>query len=302
MLVLFANKHGKNRRRIIFTLADFIVLRRPIMCFFPAAWIWMGTFGVPQIPVQCNIGIRKFRWMTFYFLIRCEGRSIQISEIAFVMYNYEWNSHLMGHHFWTSLQLSALLLCFFYPFHFLLVPVILHAFPTLSLHFLPSSQVSRFSTSRFPHAEVHRLMSKGQEAVLTQKAAWKIITWNCRHDFRDVGIFLPQVTSNIVALAFSVQHFLAVGTLEKKVLGKEKHAKNTGLDSWNIGSFLDHQSSNWFKKALNNVKSMPITGAKCETDLQITIASIFSETWPYMMTETIIHAQTIKIWYLELHN
>jgi len=42
---------------------------------------------------------------------------------------------------------------------------------------------------------VHRLMSKGQEAVLTQK-----------------------VTSNIVALAFSVQHFLAVGTLEKKVL------------------------------------------------------------------------------------
>lgn len=103
------------------------------------------------------------------------------------------------------------------------------------------------------------------------------------------------MTSNIVALAFSVQHFLAVGTLEKKVLGKEKHAKNTGLDSWNIGSFLDHQSSNWFKKALNNVKSMPITGAKCETDLQITIASIFSETWPYMMTETIIHAQTIKI-------
>ena len=46
-------------------------------------------------------------------------------------------------------------------------------FSTLLLHFLPSSQVSRFSTSRFPHAEVHRLMSKGQEAVLTQKAAWK---------------------------------------------------------------------------------------------------------------------------------
>lgn len=42
---------------------------------------------------------------------------------------------------------------------------------------------------------VHRLMSKGQEAVLNQK-----------------------VTSNVVALAFSAQHFLAVGTIEKKVL------------------------------------------------------------------------------------
>lgn len=167
------------------------------------------------------------------------------------MYNYEWNSHLMGHHFWTSLQLSALLLCFFYPFHFLLVPVILHVFPTLSLHFLPSSQVSRFSTSRFPHAEVHRLMSKGQEAVLTQKAAWKSSRCNGRHDFRDVGIFLPQVTSNIVALAFSVQHFLAVGTLEKKV-GKEKHAQNAGSlfkGLGNIGHFL-HQSSSWFNKVL----------------------------------------------------
>eukprot|EP00913_Durusdinium_trenchii_P022709 g21328.t1 len=42
---------------------------------------------------------------------------------------------------------------------------------------------------------VHRLMSKGQEAVLNRK-----------------------VTSNIVALAFSSRHFLAVGTIEKKVL------------------------------------------------------------------------------------
>lgn len=63
------------------------------------AWIRMGTFGVPQcpqIPVHCNIGIRKFRWMTFHFLIRCKGGSIQTSEIPYGMYNYEWNSHLMG--------------------------------------------------------------------------------------------------------------------------------------------------------------------------------------------------------------
>lgn len=226
MLGLFTNKHGKNRPRIIFTLADFIVLRRPIMCFFPEGWIWMGTFGVPQCPVQCNIGINKFRWMTFHFLIRCEGGSIQISEIPFVMYNYEWNSHLMGRFLlnisaiiWIAFVLLLSFSLFVGSCHIACFSHIITAFSTIisSLTFFHKP----FSSCRGPPFDVQRTGSG-----FDPKGGLKIITWNCRHGiFAMLEFSLPQVTSNIVALAFSVQHFLAVGTLEKKVLGKEKHAK-----------------------------------------------------------------------------
>lgn len=194
------------------------------------------------------------------------------------MYNYEWNSHLMGHHFWTSLQLSALLLCFFYPFHFLLVPVILHVFSHYHCIFYHHLKSHVFPQAVFLMPRSTVWCPKDRKRFWPKRRP-ENHHHNCRHDFHDVGIFLPQVTSNIVALAFSVQHFLAVGTLEKKVLGKEKTCeKRRFIVQWTLRILeivLDHQSSNWFKKALHNVKSMPITGAKCETDLQITIASIF---------------------------
>ena len=201
--------------------------------FIPTGWLDSDDVNLWSSP------------MTFHFWIRCKGGSIQMSEIPCGMNNSEWNIHLMGHHCWTCLQLSALLLCFFYPFHFLLVPVILHVFPTLSLHFLPS-QVSRLDKPRstvWCPKDRKRCWPKRRQLLTSS------ISEASQINAATVGIFPAEVTSNIVALAFSVQHFLAVGTLEKKVPGKEKHTKNTVSvckGRGNIGPFLDHQSSSWF--------------------------------------------------------
>ena len=191
--------------------------------FIPTGWLDSDDVNLWSSPCPVFYRFRK---------------SIQVNDLSFLnqmqgwKYSNEWNT-LWNVQLWmehsshgTSLLnifaiicIASVLLLSFSPFCWFLSYCMF--FPTLSLHFLLSS-----SSLTFGQAEVHRLMSKGQEAVLTQK-----------------------VTSNIVALAFSIQHFLAVGTLEKKVPGKEKHTKNTvsvckGLG--NVGHFLDHQSSSWF--------------------------------------------------------
>ena len=148
--------------------------------------------------------------MTFHFLIRCEGGSIQISEIAYGMYNYEWNSHLMGR-FWLNISaIFCIAFALFLSFslfvgscHIACFSHIITACSTII------SSLTFFRLAVFHSAEVHRLMSKGQEAVLTQKAAEEnhhVATVDMI--FATVGIFPPAGDIEHCGLGFFSTAFL----------------------------------------------------------------------------------------------
>lgn len=144
----------------------------------------------------------------------------KLVKLPLVMYNYEWNSHLMGRflgpeHFCNYLDCfcaSSILFTFCW---FLSYCMFFPHVPCIFYHHLKSHI---WTFCRGPPFDVQRTGS-GFDPKGGQPSS-QVLTILVTLEFSP----FPQVTSNIVALAFSVQHFLAVGTLEKKV-GKEKHAK-----------------------------------------------------------------------------
>ena len=213
----------------------------------------MGTFGVPQCPqcpVHCNIGIRKFRWMTFHFLIRCKGGSVQTSEIPYGMYNYEWNSHLMGR---FLLNISAIIWIAFVlllSFSLLLVPVILHVFPHYYCIFYHHLKSHVFPQAVFLMPRSTVWCPKDRKRFWPKRRPENHHLKLSTRNFRDVGIFPPAGDIEHCGLGLFSTAFLGCRDPWEEGAGKRKICEKTPVRCAKDLGILDIvliSLSSWFK-------------------------------------------------------